>query len=300
MRRALPSLVALRAFEATARQGRMKDAGDELGVTHSAISRHVRGLEAALGVRLFDGPRNALVLTEAGRLLLTHLTEAFDRIETGVRLVRDEGEGTLDVSCLGTLSLRWLIPRLDRFARAHPSIEVRLTQSDAPVDIARERSEVAVRVVRGPAPEGVVVTELFVERVGPVVSPALAARAGGDILALPRLHTETRRSAWPEWLEATGRTGAETQSAGAGATFDHFYFMLEGATGGLGVAIAPEILVLDDLAAGRLIAPFGFVASGRRYLAMRRAGRQRKAEIFCRWIGEEAATTAGRLGAAPG
>ncbi|MCF3935664.1 LysR substrate-binding domain-containing protein [Acuticoccus sp. M5D2P5] len=293
MRRALPSLNALRAFEATARLGRMTEAADALGVTHGAVSRQVRGLETSLGLRLFEGPRNRLVLTDAGRLLLTHLAEGFDRIETGVRLVRDEAEGTLDVSCLGTLALRWLIPRLDRFRRAHPAIEVRLTQSDAPVDPARERSEVAIRVSADQPPEGMVATTLFVETVGPVLSPRLMERDARPILQLPRLHTETRRPAWADWLAASGREDA--REAPAGTVFDHFYFMLEGATGGLGVAIAPHLLVLDDLAAGRLVAPFGFVPSGKTYRAIRCGGRHHKADAFCRWLAEEAEATAAAL-----
>lgn len=120
MVRRLPSLNALRAFEAAGRHGRMSQAADELNVTHSAVSRQVQLLEEALGVSLFEGPRNALRLTEAGRTLVPGLTGAFDQIDTAVRLVADTEDGPLDVSCLGTFTMRWLIPRLHRFQVEYP------------------------------------------------------------------------------------------------------------------------------------------------------------------------------------
>ena len=89
---ALPSLNALRAFEAMARTGRATLAAEELNVTHSAVSRQVKALEAALGVRLFQGPKHRLTLTQAGQDLLPALTGAFDQIATAVRRLRSDGE----------------------------------------------------------------------------------------------------------------------------------------------------------------------------------------------------------------
>src|SRR4051794_26945897 len=103
MKRTLPSLNALRAFEAAARLGRMTDAARELGVSHGAISRQVRALEGAIGVTLFEGPKNKLALTKSGALLLPELTASFDRIEHAIMTVSDLAHGALDVSCLGTL-----------------------------------------------------------------------------------------------------------------------------------------------------------------------------------------------------
>ena len=291
-KRRLPSLNALAAFEAAARLGRMTLAAEELAVTHGAISRHVRHLEEVLGIRLFEGPKNALRLTEAGQRLLPHLTAGFDSIEAGVRAVADEEEGTLDVSCTGTFSMRWLIPRLYRFQEAHPGIEVRLSASYAPIDFSRERYEVAVRLAEHPMPPDAVVTPLFPEYVGPVLSPALAARLGlkqpEDLEGAPLLHTITRRYAWEDWAK---RVGWQPASHLAGTEYEHFYYMLEAATGGLGVSIAPWPFVIDDIQAGRLVAPFGFVPSGMDYVAARRPRRSRKAQAFCMWIAEEAAKT---------
>src|ERR1700749_3337971 len=118
---ALPSLNALRAFEAMARTGRATLADEELSVTHSAVSRQVKALEAALGVRLFQGPKHRLELTAAGRQLAPALGRAFDEIAAAVRNVRSEGED-LHVAVNASVSAKWLIPSLPDFARRHPPI----------------------------------------------------------------------------------------------------------------------------------------------------------------------------------
>ncbi|WP_226574408.1 LysR substrate-binding domain-containing protein [Acuticoccus sediminis] len=289
MKRGVLPLNALRAFESTARLGQMTLAADELGVTHGAVSRQVRSLEDVLGVALFEGPRNHLTLTPAGRELHPDLTRAFDLIDSAVTRITEPDRQTLDVSCLGTFSMRWLIPRLFDFHDTHPAIEVRLTTDDMPVDFRRQRLDAAVRVGTGPWP-GAVVTPLFDEFVGPVLSPKIAppdAAPGASFTAisgLPRLHTRTRLAAWPDWCASEGAP----PGSGEGRTYEHFYFMLEAATAGLGVAIAPEVLVRDDVAAGRLVAPFGFVASGMRYVALSPEGSGGRERPFITWLADRA------------
>ncbi|MCI0429090.1 MAG: LysR substrate-binding domain-containing protein [Rhodospirillales bacterium] len=291
VKRRLPSLNALRAFEAVGRIGRMTEAAEELGVTHGAISHQVSQLEQTLGAPLFEGPKNRRVLTAAGKALLADLTAGFDLIETGVRKLAEDGASALDVSCLGTFTLRWLIPRLHRFQEAHPGIEVRLSASDAPVDFARGAYEVAIRVTDHPLPPLAPITHLFEERIGPVLAPALAARFDlrqpSDLEGVPILHTRTRSSAWADWAAAVGwKTGGFS-----GTIYEHFYFLLEAAVAGLGATVAPWPLVMDDVAAGRLLAPFGFVPSGLRYIAVRKPKRSRLAQSFCAWLAQEAEAT---------
>ncbi|MDR6671227.1 LysR substrate-binding domain-containing protein [Rhizobium sp. 1399] len=277
--RHMPSLNALRAFEAAGRLGLMKLAAEELNVTHSAISRQIQHLEEVLGTPLFEGPKHAPKLTEAGRILIPGLSAAFDQIDATVRLVSDTQDGVLDVSCLGTFLMKWLIPRLHRFRSDHPSIDVRLSTADSPVDFSRESFDVAIRVGTGPWPDDCEVIPLFSERFGPVHAGNLPAD-GGSVMRLPRLSTQTRRSAWVDWTRLSGiKAGAES-----GTEFEHFYFMLEAAVGGLGMCIAPWPLVADDIKAGRLIAPFGFTESGQSYVALRRHRRNTKASTFCEWL----------------
>lgn len=285
MVRRLPSLNALRAFEAAGRHGRMSQAADELNVTHSAVSRQVQLLEEALGVSLFEGPRNALRLTEAGRTLMPGLTGAFDQIDTAVRLVADTEDGPLDVSCLGTFTMRWLIPRLHRFQVEYPGIDIRLSSSDAPVDFSRAAFDVAIRVGTGPWPPGSEVTPLFAEHVAAVVAPRLADGVDCDFSRIARLHTKTRPNAWEDWH---ARSGIEVGN-GVDTAYEHFYFMLEAAVAGLGMCIAPYPLIADDLAAGRLVTPFGYVASGQSYVLLRRPRRHRKSLLFREWLIKEAA-----------
>ena len=288
----LPSLNALLAFEAAGRLGGMTQAGRELGVTHGAVSRQVSHLEAVLGVLLFEGPKNRLALTPAGATLLRDLTAGFDRIEAGVRRLREDANSVLDVSCLGTFAMRWLIPRLHRFQATWPGIEVRLSASDAPIEFSRGAYEVAIRVTDHPVPADAPVVPLFDEHVGPVLAPALAERLGlralADLARAPLLHTRTRPGAWAAWAACV----EWDTDARAGTAYEHFYFLLEAATAGLGAAVAPWPLVMDDIAAGRLIAPFGFVPSGKAYVAARRPGTRRLAETFCAWLAREAAATA--------
>ncbi|MDQ0474264.1 LysR substrate-binding domain-containing protein [Labrys wisconsinensis] len=284
MARRIPSLNALRAFEAAGRHGRMTLAADELAVTHSAVSRQVQHLENVLGVPLFEGPKNGLRLTEAGTRLLSGLVSAFDQIDMAVRQVADMPDGPLDVSCPGTFTMRWLIPRLYRFQAAHPGIEVRLTSSSRPVDFARDGFDVAIRVGAGPWPQGAEVVPLFGEQTGPVLAPALAQSAPRDLAGVAVLHSRTRRRAWPDWCARSGTPGGHAP----GIEYEHFYFMLEAASAGLGVCIAPWPFVADDVRSGRLAAPRGFIASGQDYVALRRARRHRKSSLFCAWLQDEA------------
>ena len=126
MKRRLPPLNALRAFEAAARLGRMTAAADELSVTPGAISRQVQLLEASLGQRLFEGSKNKPQRTQTGKTLLPALSNALDSMEAAVRAVSDHASGTLDVACFSTFTVKWLIPRLFDFNALYPDIEVRL------------------------------------------------------------------------------------------------------------------------------------------------------------------------------
>lgn len=285
MPRSLPSLNALRAFEAAARLGSITAAADELHVTHGAVSRQVKLLEQLLGSPLFHRAGTGLRLSDTGTRLLPALTSAFDLMEAGVAQATRTRGGSLVVSCLGTFTMRWLIPRLFAFRAAHPGIEVQLSASDGPVDFLRDGVDLAIRVERPPWRTDAAVRPFIEEEVGPVLSAALQEklrlRAPADLARAALLHTETRLYAWSDWFAAAGQ--APVRPAGE-QTFEHFYFMLQAAASGLGVAIGPKVLVDDDLAAGRLVAPFGFVKSGLSYIAMRPRRDDARAALFENWL----------------
>ncbi|MGC0876443.1 LysR substrate-binding domain-containing protein [Pantoea agglomerans] len=279
MKRRLPSLNALRAFEAAGRLGRLNLAADELAVTHGAVSRQVKQLETWLGTRLFTGTRHAPQLSTAGARLLPELSTAFDRIEMAVCEIAKDREGPLDVSCPGTFTMKWLIPRLHHFNVQHPDIEVRLSSHAKSSDPLTESADVAIRITHGSWPDNMEVLPLFNERFGPVCTPSLAAGRRYPP-SVPLLHTISRRTAWADWQKLSGESLAGTGES----EYEHFYFMLEAAIAGLGMAIAPWPLVADDVMTGRLIAPYGFINSGLDYVVLRRKGQNHRADIFCSWL----------------
>ena len=285
MNRRLPPLTSLRAFEAAARHERITDAAAELNVTHGAVSRQVKQLEQHLGVDLFRRRGNGVALTEAGSRFLPVLSSAFDLIESGVAQASRANDARIMVSCSGTFMMRWLIPRLFDFRTLHPDIEVRLSAADWPIDFDRDDADIAVRVGRAPWPAGTVATPMIREKVGPVLSPdlqaQLALRTPSDLSRAILLHTQTRHTAWPDWLT---EAGCDSVDGRAGESFEHFYFMLQAAASGLGVAIGPRSLVQDDIVAGRLVAPFGFVHSGQSYTVLRPLAGKAQATYFETWL----------------
>jgi LysR family transcriptional regulator, glycine cleavage system transcriptional activator len=285
----LPPLNALRAFEAAARHGRIVDAAAELCVTHGAVSRQVKQLEQSLGVKLFRRAGTGVELTDAGVRLLPALSSAFDLIETGVERVTPSPGSALLVSCSGTFIIRWLIPRLHGFRSRHPDIEIRLSESDAPVDFAQDAADLAIRTMAPPWPDDMVTTPIFGEEVGPVLSPELQAelkiRSVDDLARAPLIHTETRATAWSDWFAAVGRSDIDPRT---GDRFEHFYYLLQAAASGLGVAIGPRPLVDDDIVIGRLVAPLGYVETGLHYVVLRPLRDDVRVDTFVEWLADAA------------
>ena len=278
-------LKALPAFERAANHLSFTAAAADLNVTHGAVSRQIRVLERHLGVMLFRRLHRRIELTEAGAALLPAVQSALHVLSAGAAQVMPSARhGPLVVSCLASFMARWLIPRLDAFQARHPGIEVRLTASHTPFDVQAGGVDLAIRVGAPPWPAGLGAQPFLQERIGPVCAPGLIGRASHVALRRhKRLHTETRPEAWADWLRLTGRTELD---ATAGPRFEHFYFLLEAAIAGLGVGIAPLPLVEGDLRAGRLVAPFGFVPSGRAYTLLwpERAERLPKVRAFRAWL----------------
>ncbi len=282
-RTALPSLNALRAFEAMGRTGSATRAAAELNVTHSAISRQVKALEAALGVRLFDGPKHQLRLTLRGEALRAGLGAGFDTLTEAVRAARDSAEVHLAIH--QSLAVKWLIPRLAAFERDCPGIALHLTDL-APTATRQRGADLMVRYLDGAALKESGVVRLTENRIGLVCTPALAAR---ELRDAPRLVARTRPGGWAEWSGLTGRPEPD----GPTRTLTHLHFVADAATAGLGAAVLPWIIVAEDIAAGRLVAPFGFVADGGALAAIRSGGETgRAARTVIRWLGEQAQATA--------
>jgi LysR family transcriptional regulator, glycine cleavage system transcriptional activator len=290
--RSLPPLNAVRAFEAAARLGSLKEAAVELSVTHGAVSQQIRLLEDWLGApALFRRSVRRVVLTPAGAALLAEVGPALDRISAAVQQHRirrhDAPSIVLNVNALATFSLRWLLRRMGAFRAEHPDIEVRLSTSNETVDALVDSFDVVIRGGPDTFP-GYTSRFLFGERRLPVCSPTILRQIPlADIRDLSRhtlLHVSSMARLWRDWLAEAGEPALRPD---ASLTFDHFYLTLQAAIDGLGVAMGPTALVADDLVAGRLIAPFPDVSlPARSYFAYLPEARRTDPHIavFCDWL----------------
>lgn len=260
-RQRLP-LTSLRAFEASARLGSMSAAAEELFVTHGAISRHVHLLEDQFGVPLLLRLARSVAPTPEGAALAVQLTEAFRLMREAVGRL---APGPLTLSCSATIMMKWLIPRLSDFKRAHPNVEIRLNMSHGEVNFIQDQISLAIRTSMTAPPPDAVVEPLLQEQIGLVCHPDYLARIGiSSIVSLTRariLETATRPHAWTEWAalmncEDIGLTPHER--------YEHFYLVIEAAVSQLGVALVPRYLVEKEIEAGQLVAPFGFIRSAHR------------------------------------
>lgn len=254
-------LNALRAFETTVRLRSMSAAAAELGVTHGAVSRHIRELESLFGLPLLVRLPKSVAPTPAGSQLAANLGAAFELMHQGVARL---APGPLTLSCSATIAMNWLIPRLRTFKQDNPEIQVRININYGEVDFVRDEVSLAIRVSTYRAPEGVIVRPLLHEDVGPICQPAYAdrlnLRSPEDIARAHVLGSLTRTEAWSEWLAAVGRPDLNLEPH---ESYEHHYLLIQAASHGLGVAMAPRILVADEIERGRLIAPLGFVRGSR-------------------------------------
>ncbi len=257
MRRRLPSLNALRAFEAGARHLSFTRAAAELSVTQTAISHQVRHLEDQLGVRLFDRLPRELRLTSSGAMLYPALAEAFDRIGEAVSRVRAAPAArTLTVSVTPTFGSRWLAQRLGRFWREHPDVDLRLHHSVHLVDMARDDVHLAVRWGRGSWP-GLVAERLMRAQATPMCSPALlAAKHPLQTPADLRHHTLIHQKDFQEWTEWLAAAGVDTVSGQRGPVIDDANAIIEAVIEGGGMMMATPAMLAQEIADGRLVAPF--------------------------------------------
>ncbi len=289
MKRWLPSLNGLRAFEAVARHQSFTRAAEELNVTQTAVSHQIRTLEERLGLKLFDRRGRALRLTEAAENYLPSVRSAFDELyDATERLIRRDGDATLTVSTLTSVAAKWLVPRLGGFQDLHPEISIRITTSTASVDFDRDDVDVAIRYGRGDWP-GLRVDRLIREDIFPVCSPKLLD--GPHPLGQPEdlafhtlLHVAGFREDWQVWLTAANVDGVDPSS---GLRFDLAVTALQAAIDGLGVALGRTALVEGDLATGRLVVPFDIslpIEAAYYLVAPERTADRPKIETFREWL----------------
>ncbi len=289
MKRSLPPLNGLRAFEAAARHMSFTDAAEELSVTQAAISHQVRGLEQRLGLKLFVRRNRSLLLSEAGQAYLPAVRSAFDQLnEATEKLLQKDKGGHLTVTTTASFAMKWLVPRLGGFQRANNEIDVRISTGTGLVDFSREDVDIGIRYGRGQWPN-LMAERLVAEDVMPVCAPSLLKGPNGlkkpaDLKRFTLLHIGNFPDDWQVWLTAAGVKGVD---ASRGVSFDFALAAYQAAMDGLGVALGRNPLVEPDLKAGRLVVPFEFKRSSdfAYYLVYPpEAIRRRKIKAFRDWI----------------
>lgn len=257
--RLLPSLNAIRTFEAVARRNSFTRAAEELNVTQSAASRLVRSLEDYLQVPLFKRQSRRIELTDQGRFYNELVRNSLELIEAGtIELISSkDGMGTLSIGMLPTFGTKWLVPRLPTFQRQHPEISINIISSDGELNFTKERIDVAIRFGHGDWPDAIV-DPLMGEDIIVVCSPMLM---DGDhpLVTHEALHHHrlirhsTRPGSWEHWFRSVG---INPDSYLWGPSLEHFFMIVQAAVAGLGVALVPSFLVESELKSGELIAPF--------------------------------------------
>ena len=259
MRRTLPSLTALQCFETSARHLNFTRAAGELNLTQSAVSRQVRNLEERVGVDLFVRNKKNLALTDPGKVYAREVAGILERLESETLqlMAAQQSDTVLNLGTYPTFGSRCLIPMLQDFTTAHPDIQLDLVTGTEPFDLLGQGLDVAIQYGEGDWP-GVTAHRITGEKNIVVCSPDLIS-AGSElppsaIKKFTLLRLRSRLNAWRSWLRSKGFR--ETISI-SGPCFQDFGMIIRAAQTGLGLAVLPTLYVGDELAAGRLVAPFG-------------------------------------------
>lgn len=247
-------LNAIRAFEATARHLSFSAAGEELHVTHPAISHQIRRLEEWLGVALFHRDARKVRLTEAGLALQATAGGALTELDAACRRIRrSAGAQSLSVGCIPSIASRWLVPRLSDFTARHPEIAIRVAYAKAEDRLADDDNDVLITLGADPSAH-VTSLKLFSRISRPACSPHYLARKGGldtpsRIATADLLHDETRQG-WQEWF---AKAGIRKTDIGNSPVFADFNILATAVIAGHGVALCPIEVFREELRRGDLI-----------------------------------------------
>jgi LysR family glycine cleavage system transcriptional activator len=295
MRRPLPPLNALRAFEATARHLSFSKAAQELHVTPAALSHQIRGLEEQLQLKLFHRRARSIELTEAARTIYPGIRTGFDAIREAVeRLDRGKQDRMLVVSSTPGLTAKWLVPRLYKFLALHPDIETRITASVGYANFATDDVDVGIRLSSGVHPD-LYVEKLSDEWLLPLCSPRLLEGehplgVAHDLKHFTLIQVDLPGvvPTWTDWMEMAGLDGIDSTRGLRLNVADH---ALDAASEGVGVVLAYKMVAARDIALKRLIIPFGpeIPLPGRAYYFVCAKGQEKRAPIkaFRDWIFSE-------------
>jgi LysR family glycine cleavage system transcriptional activator len=303
MRRPMPPLNALKAFEATARHLSFTKAAAELHVTPAALSHQIRGLEDLLGLKLFFRRARAIELTDAARLIYPGIQTGFEALRQAVeRLEPSRQDRVLVVSATPGLTAKWLAPRLYRFLAKHPDIDTRISASSAYVNFAAEGVDVGIRLSSGNHPD-LYVEKLSDEWLLPLCSPRLLEgahplRSPKDLVHFTLIQVDLPGvvPTWSDWFQMAGVDGIDSTRGLRLNVADH---ALDAASESAGVVLAYKVVASRDIGLGRLVVPFGpeIPLPGRSYFFVCQKGHEKRAPVkaFRDWVFAEITDTAAIL-----
>jgi len=296
--RKLPSLNAVKAFEAVVRHGTTVGAAAEIGVTHGAVSRQIQLLEDWIGRPLFKRDTGRLVVTEAGMSYAQIAGRAFDMLHDGTEAVLEVSDRVVRVTTTSSFASEWLMPRLADFRARHPQIEIWMEEGK---EISNPRSggcDLAIRMGTGDWP-GVCATPLMSDRLFPVCTPEIAATLTDPerLGEVPLLHDDDPQAQWSRWLSQAGVSmdARRAKRFERGARFASSSLLLRAAAAGQGVALARARMAESWLASGRLVRPFAKeVDLGHAYWLVTRQGTEprRPLRLFLGWLKQQAGAAA--------
>ena len=304
LRRRLPSLTALLAFDAAARAGSFTRAAMELGVTQAAVSRQIQALEADLGFPLFHRQHRRIDLTERGRVLAASVAQGFTQIaEAAETLTRDSPRDELAIGATLAFSHFWLLPRISDFRARHPGFKLRILTQDASSDLQRDPVDVAFRYGAGTWADGRGI-KLFGDEVVPVASPAFLAAHGAPrtieaLAAAPLIAFEVTDPSWLGWDEFMRSFDCHVERRNIALRCNTYVDAISAALAGQGIAFGWTRLLEDLLARNQLVrvtdkrlpVPYGYFV-----LASARGRTSNAAQVFLDWVRQTAADVVRRSG----
>lgn len=293
-RRTLP-LNALRTFESAARHLSFSRAGDDLGVTHGAVSRQISILESILGLRLFVRS-HPIQLSEEGQRLFDGVAPSFDRLTATMNSLRKNDQSqTLFVNAPPTFTMKWLIPRLSGFQMKHGKVEVRLTTSTKDIgSLMMSDYDLVIRRLQAPVSDPEprsFLSGTLVAVCSPDLLETLPVRGVEDISRHCMIEAASNTHSWDDWFR---KAGIARPGVGRVQRFEEMFYALQAAQDGLGIALVPSTLVVDDLAAGRLVIPPHMpVVEDRDYFYVLApvVRNLRLTHAFCSWLTEQGASS---------
>lgn len=300
----LPPLNAVRAFAAAARHQSFSRAAEELHVSHSAVSRHIKLLEERLGVLLFERRTRQSLLTPAGRTFYEQVSEALTQIaNAATALTRSASQRKVTINVRPSFAVRWLIPRLPDFVALYPDIKPEVVTSTRPPDPARETFDVIIRRGHSGWSANMQPTALLEDDLLLVAAPSLLQsvplKSSHELARHTLLSCKTRSDDWDDWTEHAGIKLLHHQPT---LQFDHMHLVLQAAVDGLGVALCPASLLGRDLSNGRLACPLPSLRLplSRYYYGVSRDA-EAETQVFVDWmfsqIQQDAAASTSRIDA---